>query len=194
MHTLVLEPTVTAQWYALIQDARKSTSIQLPEELESYLVFLLMRFSEHPELFNSILAIDFLESHAKWGEARKLALRDVGDKCLLYAGLFPGKARKRRVKISYYVALGQSAYNTLSIFQSNNSALLFKHLGQQFVELMDTLHSIRALDTHSAAFSLDLIEAHELWTDTASAYAYKILKAKTNMDPILSIRPNNSLN
>lgn len=194
MHTLVLEPTVTAQWHALVKDARKSTSIQLPEELECYLVFLLMRFSEHPELLNSILAIDFLESHAKWGEERKLALRDVGDKCLLYAGLFPGKARKRRVKISYYVELGQSAYNALSIFQSNASALLFKNLGQQFVELMDTLYYIRALNNHSSEFSLDLIEAHELWTDTASSHAYKILKANTGMDPKLSIKPSNSLN
>jgi hypothetical protein len=44
MNTLVLQATPTAQWYTLIGEAEKVCSIQLNADLESYLVFLLMRF------------------------------------------------------------------------------------------------------------------------------------------------------
>jgi len=185
MEHLILHPTSTAQWQALIKDASVFSSIKLPEDLESYLVFLLMRFAENPEMVHSILALDFLQSLEKLGKERQDKLRDVGDKCLLFAGLFPGRARKRRVRISYFVKLGQSAYASLSESSSRNPkelASLFSELCLHFVGLMDVLQTTRELEENQA--SLDPLQAEELWSDTKSLHALQTLKRITHGLPI----------
>lgn len=185
METLILHPTAIAQWHALIKDASLSSSIKLPEDLESYLVFLLMRFAENPNIAQSILALDFLHSLEKLGKERLENLRDVGDKCLLFAGLFPGRARKRRVRISYFVKLGQSAYASLSesnLHHQKELSLLFSELCLHFVGLMDILQATRELEEKEA--SLDPIQAEELWSDTKSQHALQTLQRITKGIPI----------
>lgn len=143
MESLILHPTATAQWQALVEEAEQASSIYLSEELESYLVFLLMRFAENPMVAQSIMATDFLESFHQLKLLKQEGLRDVGDKCLLFSGLFPGTACRRRVRISYYVKLGQTAYLSLSTSYFNKLSELFASLGDQFVGLMDILQTMR---------------------------------------------------
>lgn len=177
MESLIIHPTPMAQWKALVDEAEKASSIQLPEELESYLVFLLMRFSDHPELVNSVLAIDFLKSLEKIKFTKQEGLKDVGDKCLLFAGLFPGQARRHRLRISYYVKLGKTAYISLADSYLNHFSQLFTSLSDQFVGLMDILHTMHELT--SQQYFLDLLQAEELWSDTKSPHAFKTLRANT---------------
>jgi len=174
---LILHPTALSQWQALVNEAEHHSSIQLSEELESYLVFLLMRFSEQSDFVHSILGMEFLESLKKLKLARQESLRDVGDKCLLLAGLFPGNARRRRVRISYYVNLGQSAYDSLSETYLNQFSNLFASLSDHFVGLMDILHTLRELTSEQSV--LDLLQAEELWQDTQSKHALSVLRKKT---------------
>lgn len=181
METLILHPTATAQWQAIVNEAERLSAIQLTEDLESYLVFLLMRFSEHPEIAHSILATEFLEGIKKLKYAKHASLqdvRDVGDKCLLFAGLFPGNARRRRVRISYYVNLGQSAYDSLSNYHITSLSKLFSSLSSHFVGIMDVLHTMRELTNDESM--LDLLQAEELWNDTKSRHALHTLRRKTD--------------
>ena len=46
MTRLILEPTSVAQWQALVREAQSECNCNLDETLESYLVFLLMRFGD----------------------------------------------------------------------------------------------------------------------------------------------------
>jgi hypothetical protein len=184
MERLVLHPTPESQWVALVQDARQLSSVTLSEDLESYLVFLLMRFTKNSDITQDILALDFLNNINKLNKESEQALREVGDKCLLFSGLFPRRARRRRVHISYYVKLGQSAYSSLSEFHHNQLSQLFAKLGNQFVGLMDVLQTIRSLDKNYQV--LDLLEAYELWSETKSAQALKILRAHRQGIPLLT--------
>src|SRR5437899_10481277 len=113
MSRLIIQPTEIAQWQELIKEAENSSQLVLNEELESYLVFLLIRFTGQPQLAKSVLALEFLENSRCLGQKQQEELRNVGDKCLLISGLFPGRAQRRRVKISYFVQLGQNAYVAL---------------------------------------------------------------------------------
>lgn len=175
MDTLVLHSSSTAQWQALVSEAQDLTHIKLGEDMESYLVFLLMRFSNHPEIVRSLLAIDFLQSLKFAGRERAENLRDLGDKCLLFAGLFPGNARRRRVRISYFIELGQTAYSSLALDTATLSlSALYTELGQHFVGLMDVLHSMHEVQNRSSF--LDLLQAQELWSDTKSPHALKTLQ------------------
>ncbi len=147
-----------------------------------------MRFINSPQLANSIMGTEFLISVNRTGSLRPLALRDVGDQCLLYSGLFPGRAMRRRVRVSYYVNIGKSAYFSLATsekFSDNNN--LFATLADKFVCLMDILQSMREINNPLPI--LDPITAEEIWHDTGSNHALQMLKkftAKT-VSPICSL-------
>lgn len=166
---LIVEPTSLAQWYDLVCQAEGESAIRLQTDLESYLVFLLMRFVDHPEWVKSILAMEFLEG-TQWSDKTKDTLQSVGDKCLLFAGLFAEQAEKRRVQRSYFVYLGQSAYGTLAGHAYRMRADLYYALSDGFVALMDVLQTIRAM--REPEF-LKPLQAAELWNETGSTYALK---------------------
>lgn len=176
MKKFLIHPSCTAQWLTLIHEAQQCTSITLHEEIESYLVFLLMRFTNQPDLAASILALDFLESTQQVGSQRHKSLRDVGDKCLLFAGLFPGRAQRRRVQLSYYIKLGQSAYTTVSQDERDSVAQLFNDLSLGFIHLRDILHAVR--DISKEGTEMDLWQAMDLWAETRSELAKQTLMEK----------------
>jgi len=171
MSSLILHPTTSALWHTLLHDAQQSTAIQLPSEEECYLLFLLMRFTEQPEMAHTILALDFLrgsQSQVSFHHQQQ-TLKNVGDQCLLFAGLFPGRAKRRRVKLSYFVKLGRAAYLSLGHLQEDD---LFYHLAQDFVMLTDVLRATRANETN-------LLQSFEWWQETQSVSAWKNLCAAT---------------
>ncbi|WP_173238200.1 hypothetical protein [Legionella antarctica] len=143
MKQLILHPTDISQWHALVNEAQASTRLILNENTESYLVFLLMRFSQGPKLIESIIAQDFLESMRKPRQVQVELLRDVGDKSLLFCGLFPGIAEQRHVSLSYFSDMGQAAYLTVGELQDSQTADLYFQLSAQFVTLQQILQAMR---------------------------------------------------
>jgi len=143
MRQLILHPTDISQWHALVNEAQAATRLILNESTESYLVFLLMRFSQGPKLIESVVALDFLESMHKPRVMQKDLLRDVGDKSLLFCGLFPGMAEKKHVSLSYFSDLGQAAYLTVGELQENQTAELYFQLSAQFITLQQILQAMR---------------------------------------------------
>jgi len=143
MKRLILHPTDISQWHALVNEAQASTRLILNETTESYLVFLLMRFAQGPKLIESVVALDFLESMRKPRLLQVELLRDVGDKSLLFCGLFPGIAEKRHFSLSYFSDMGQAAYLTVGELHDNQTADLYFQLSAQFVTLQQILQAMR---------------------------------------------------
>lgn len=183
MAGLVVDSHATAQWQALVQEAEAHCGYKLNEELESYLVFLLMRYTGRPELAAKVMALEYLESAQTTGKARRERMRDVGDQCLLYSGLFPKRAEKKRVRVSYYVDLGRSAYHNVSEVAQAAMAEMFASLAESFVQLMDTLQAMRAMTQTNEP--LDPLQAFELWQDTGSQRARTVLGQTSQAQPIL---------
>lgn len=173
MKALHLHESATAQWHSLVYEAENHCHTHLGEELESYLVFLLMRYSSASKLAESIIALEFLSAMERGGNTRSDSLRDVGDKCLLFSGLFPSYAEKRHVRISYYVDLGIGAYVALADVLTGSRAMMFMQLAKQFIGLMTVLQATRTLETDQPA--LQPLQAFELWQDTDSQYALATL-------------------
>lgn len=180
MKQLVLEPTSTAQWYALVNEAERARDCKLDETMESYLVFLLMRFVTRPDMAARVMALDYMESMAARGRMQEEQLRDVGDHCLLYSGLYPARAERRAVRLSYFVGLGRSSYHQLAHLLHHGGAQIYEQLADMFVTLMEVLHAMRALDGRHA---LDPLTAAELWQDTGSRGARRTLDAVTDAIP-----------
>ena len=182
MEHIIRYSTPTAEWQKLVCEAQHYCGNQLTVELESYLVFLLERFVNRPEIAGSVLALEFLESLEVNGQIQQNQLRDIGDKCLLFSGLFPEHAEKKRVSINYFVELGQHAYDRVAVLLQQQSSLakLYVLLEKHFVELMDTLQSLRELG--NPEYELSLLHAEELFRQTKSRHAQKIL-TENNISP-----------
>ena len=182
MSELVIHTSATAEWLSLVSEAESAAALHLDEEMQSYLVFLLMRFTESPELAASVLAVEYLQSMHARGRVGHDQLRNVGDKCLLYSGLFPERAERRRVSISYFVDLGRSAYQQLSDRLEHGAAAMYHQLANAFVSLMDVLQTMRTLGDR--ANQLDPVHAFELWRHTGSQAALRILRDRTQATPL----------
>jgi hypothetical protein len=167
---LLTGQTSVALWHDMVHDAEAKCGILLAQDLEAYLVFLLMRFLKRPDLANQIIALEYLQKMRLSAGKRLLELQEVGDKCLLFSGLFPHLAAKRFVTISYFVNMGQSAYASVSTANHD----LFESLAYQFVPLMDVLQTIQAYTKKHP----DLLpfEAYDLWNETHSKRALKLLQ------------------
>ena len=53
MSELLIQTSATAEWLSLVTEAESAAELHLDEDMQSYLVFLLMRFTERPELAGS---------------------------------------------------------------------------------------------------------------------------------------------
>ncbi|KTC65702.1 Uncharacterised protein (plasmid) [Legionella adelaidensis] len=143
MNKLILHPTDTCQWHALVNEAQAATSLVLNENTESYLVFLLMRFSQKTKLLESVIALDFLESMHRTGRRQVELLQEVGDKSLLFCGLFPGMASRRNVSLDYFSEMGQAAYLTVGDLHAKEVAKLYYQLSKQFLTMQQVLQAMR---------------------------------------------------
>jgi hypothetical protein len=185
MGAIVTEPTATAQWQLLVSEAAADCDCTLDQELESYLVFLLMRFSSRPEMAQSVLALEFLQAIRSQGGLRKEQLRDVGDQCLLYSGLYPKRASRRLVNIRYYVDLGRASYEQIASSIQQGYTHVYERLSEYFVLLMDILQAMRELDGRR---TMDLLTLHELRDECGSRRARRILNQDCCVVPMTRIR------
>lgn len=175
---LLVNSTPIALWHDIIHEAEAACTISLKEEVEAYLVFLLARYVNKPGFVKEIIAYEFMRGLKSGRSQQHSQMQDVGDKCLLFSGLFPHIADKKLVKISYFVNIGQAAYSTIS----KQSTDLYGMLAGQFVTLMDVLQSIR--NYSDKITDLLPLEAYELWNDVSSQRALKVLQQHTGGTPM----------
>jgi hypothetical protein len=133
----------TDPWYRLVIDAEQAASHYLPEATESYLVFLLMRYLRRPDLIRRVMAMTYLRAMLSTGRLQQERLQDVGDQCLMLAGLFPGQAERRRVQLDYFVELGRGAYYQRAVSDATPAESVYASLADSFPELMRVLQAIR---------------------------------------------------
>ena len=187
MESIVIEPTVLAQWHKLVQEAAKNSNHKLDHELEHYLVNVLIRCSQRPNICSKALADDYLNACSLMNTQKSVKLQDVGDQCLMLTGFWPKRAQKRLVDVGYYVRLGRSSY--LHAANGISAALgeLYRQISQAFVELMDVLASMRDMTQPQ----LCLLSEIDTWQQTGSAYSL----AKIGRDqPQLALSLHQSIN
>jgi hypothetical protein len=129
-------------WQGLVRDGEERSGIELGESVQSYLVFVLMRYLRDGALAAHIMALDWLEAAERTGSARADALRDVGDRCLLIAGRFPRLAERRRVGPDYFSQLGSGAYRGVAEAARAGYAALFAELARAFDAMVRVLDAL----------------------------------------------------
>jgi len=157
MNKIILHPTETSQWHALVNEAQAASRLILNEDTESYLVFLLMRFAHETRWVESVVAFDFLHAMQASRAVKTELLREVGDKSLLFSGLFSEMAQKR-VGVNYFTDLGQAAYLSVGeLYDEPQVAKLYYELSQQFLMMQQVLQTIRGQSAPIQQVNLETI-------------------------------------
>ncbi|HEB55381.1 MAG TPA: hypothetical protein ENI98_03555 [Gammaproteobacteria bacterium] len=180
MSKVVISGSQVADWQTLVSEAETELGVSLDEEMESYLVFTLMHYSRRPDMASRVMALDYLQAMHNSGSASQQQMREVADQCLLLTGLFPARARRRRVSLTYYVDLGRSAYQQLAENLASMTEF-YSRMAQQFIQAMDTLHTIRRMS--EGQLQLDPLEAFNLWQQTGSRAARAQMALMTQAIP-----------
>ena len=158
--TTIRQGAAAALWQSAVREAEARSATPLDEAQESYLVFVLLRHQNDPDLLARVQALDWLRAQECTGRTRADALRDVGDRCLLIAGLYPALAQRRRVSVDYFTTLGRGAYRDVAEACRNAYADLFAQLAAHYDALVQVLRGLRdgplpmALPAAGAAISL----------------------------------------
>lgn len=176
----MVNDSIKAQWRELVNEAATSCDYQLEEDIESYLVFALIRFTQRADLADSVIALEYLNSLSDSGQKQFNKLREVGDKCLLFSGLYPQVYRRKTVDIGYYVNMGRSSYSQLGHSLHKGFSRLYLKLSEYFVFLTDILHAMREL---SGVPVMSENEKYQFWLKFDSDYARKSLNTFYNAIP-----------
>lgn len=186
---LITQTGNTSEWQMLVNEAAQLANTRLDEEIESYLVFTLMRFMRRSDMVSRILALDYLAAFDCNESQKGESLRDVGDHCLLFSGLFPKIAEKRRVKVSYFVDLGRAAYQNVADNLKQLSGL-YNHLAYDFVAAMDTLQAISRISNKD--MGLTALQSFELVQECNSEVARQYFAEQESGHKIFTLKNNES--
>lgn len=138
--------TASELWQRLIDEGAQRGRVRLDEQEACYLGFVLQRHQRDAQLAAHTLALDWLQAQEEVGRSRADALRDVGDRCLLVAGLYPRLAERRRVSPDYFVVLGRDAYGGVADCTRAGYGELFAQLARAFARLVAALAGMRRTD------------------------------------------------
>ena len=106
--------TETGLWVDLLKEGQVRACVTLSETEEAYTVHMLQRFMRDVELTDTTLALGYLDSQTDSQAKKYGSLWHTADAGLLLAGLFPERARKRNVSVSYFTDISQVCFFSLA--------------------------------------------------------------------------------
>lgn len=168
-----LHLTNTVGWRALLNHAQYAGGVRLSAEVEEHLVALLLRYVG-AEVSSADIENGLLD---RFDRIANVDTRDpavLGDQCLLFAGLIPEHVIRRGLPVAYFVQLGRSSYRDSA---TRGQAGLYRELDREFVCAMDTLQTLRVLDSGEPC--IDGFNAFCLWHDLGSRHGWRVLRSIT---------------
>ncbi len=113
-------------------------------------------------------------------EAKKNALRRLGDVCLMVTGFFPDSLNRKLVDLEYYSGMGGAAYGELSRWQAEKP--VFQELSVKFRSFSDVLAEMsERTGLHSNA---DILRIYERWVQSGSERLKELLAERGIETPI----------
>lgn len=134
-------------WYQSLLEAKKITRVHTSDELDNYLILLLISSDHKVLLSDQPLGVLYLESQQR-SKNYDVSLRDIADSCLILSSFYPENAISRNVSPDYFANLGLTSYFQLSeaCFRSNGGfSSLYCSLACSYYQLVKLLFCMRLL-------------------------------------------------
>lgn len=153
------EESILQEWVMFVKKGENRAEIPLGVELESFLVFTLMRFTQRVDFFSFNLGVEYLNAISDQHVRRQgLSLSEIADMCLIHAGLFPERYKKIGIHPSYFRNIGCSALDSLaSTFarrKQKGHASLYKTARDAFPFMAEVLLATREDTNYLERYSL----------------------------------------
>ena len=169
-----------------VKDSLKNQNITITTTSEHYLVSLLVDFTLTNKVFsltendNRPLAIIYHQAQLETASNKIKIFKELGDFSLFITGFFPDSLNRKVTDIVYYMLLGKSAYENLSIIfkknQKSSFTLLFDELAEKFVSIADILAEISS--NSSTKWDDGILRLYERWLKTRSKRDERLLCKK----------------
>lgn len=115
--------------YELIKRAENELTVNLPHEIEAYLVHLFAYYMDKPKVNTVPVSLRLLGAGSLPVKTRKEVFKSVGDECLLINSM--GWGNNKWPSKSYYADMGQMAYMSRA-YAENPPEGLFDDLAYEF--------------------------------------------------------------
>lgn len=180
--------------------AGRELKIQLPDDVEFYIVNLLCSFICPPSneltldsrgrFFNRPLA--FMLKDAVEAEAcdKPGLYKALGDTSLYITGFFQDYFNGKCIDIDYYIALGKAGYENAAVYSNgspieSSSTATYKSLAENFIQVIDLVAEVAELGQTREA--KDILNIYDRWTKSNSDRLRRILE-RQGIEPIMSPR------
>ena len=197
----IANPSLQEFFHHSVQGAVKNQNLDASEQSIHYVTNLLTLFSRSEDLFEQTedgldlkpLAMMYADAAADSSVAGRVrTFQRLGDTALFITGVFADSLNRKLVDVDYYIAMGGSAYSSLSStydhhFHDAGAKELFNELTVKFVLFVDVLAEVceRANFTNDS----DVMRLYELWVRTGSRRASDRLQ-KLGITPVAGSRPH----
>lgn len=192
--TVVTNESLHEFFFGRIHEAAESLDFRATNHTFHYLINLLALFgrTDHHANTNTLcidkpLALMLADISASKNKIeRNKILQQLGDVALFISGFFSDSLNRKIVDLDYYVAMGGSAYGSLSsglrgTVNASTLGPVFDELSEKFVGCVDLLNEVSAASNmHNDS---DILRTYETWLRTGSKRAEKNLRN-------LGIEPN----
>jgi hypothetical protein len=172
-----------------LSEALQNQQISAEHETIHYLTNLLTVFTRSEALFEPTEnGVDIKPLALTYGEAlnensaleRTRLLQKLGDTALFIAGVFSDSLKTKLVDVDYYIAMGGSAYSSLSDAMRgyravSRAAFLFEELTHKFTDFVDVLNEVSQRSNLSS--DADVLRLYEVWIRTGSKRARTRLRS-----------------
>lgn len=126
--------------YEVVMIAEARSKINLEHEIEAWVVHLIARYMETPDISQEPIAIKMLKSVNESGERRKQQLQQIAEECLLIDG-FELNSR-RWPSANYYRDMGKLALEHRA-WVARPPELFYQRIANQFGQISELLHSVK---------------------------------------------------
>lgn len=126
--------------YEVVMIAEARSKISLEHEIEAWVVHLIARYMETPDISQEPIAIKMLKSVNESGERRKQQLQQIAEECLLIDG-FELNSR-RWPSANYYRDMGKLALEHRA-WVARPPELFYQRIANQFGQISELLHSVK---------------------------------------------------
>lgn len=126
--------------YELIKRAEATLTINLPHEIEAYVVHLFAHYMDKPLVNTEPVGIRLLSAAALPTPIRKETLKSAGDECLLIHSMRWGSPKWPSA--NYYADMGQMAYMSRA-YVENPPDDLYDDLAYQFTTVTKILEKCK---------------------------------------------------
>lgn len=169
---LALYTPETSTWYALLNKAQAESRCYFNAEVESYLVYVLSYMSSEDALTPGYSG-EHAGTIAQSSKERRLSkVRKIGEQCLVITGLCPDYANRTGIPLLYMMEKGRNAF--IELANSLPDEDVYTYISEHFVEVIDVLQKLS--DLCGDGYSIDLIQACELWQETGSRYGWTVIQ------------------